>query len=129
MAKPGTITIPPEPIGSIPRPTDLIERIAKGDGEDPNLIPLFIRQYLRPAQRISPVSLLRSIHTLRHQKKYGTVKSKCQYIPGEQLDTTDDCGFSPFSDDTSTSPDAAFAKIDARVLRTELTQKVLGVRS
>jgi 5-methyltetrahydropteroyltriglutamate--homocysteine methyltransferase len=34
MAKPATNTIPTEPIGSIPRPFDLIERIAKGDGED-----------------------------------------------------------------------------------------------
>src|SRR5260370_31310706 len=35
------ITIPTEPIGSIPRPVDLIERVAKGDSEDPNLDPLF----------------------------------------------------------------------------------------
>ena len=34
-----------------------------------------------------------------------------EYIPVEQLGTTDDCGFSPFSDDTSTSRDTAFAKI------------------
>jgi 5-methyltetrahydropteroyltriglutamate--homocysteine methyltransferase len=28
-------------IGSIPRPVDLIERVAKGDSEDPNLHPLY----------------------------------------------------------------------------------------
>ena len=33
------------------------------------------------------------------------------HIPIAQLGTTDDCGFSPFSDDTSTSRDTAFAKI------------------
>ena len=33
----------------------------------------------------------------------------------DQLGTTDDCGFSPFGDDTSTSRDIAFAKIRARV--------------
>ena len=41
MAKPAPITIPTEPIGSIPRPVDLIERIAKGDREDPRLAPLY----------------------------------------------------------------------------------------
>ena len=50
------------------------------------------------------------------------------YIPVAQLGTTDDCGFSPFSDDTSTSRDAAFAKIRARVLGTALADKVLGGR-
>src|SRR5258708_34613031 len=41
MAKPTPITIPTEPIGSIPRPIDLIERVAKSDSEDPNLAPLY----------------------------------------------------------------------------------------
>ena len=41
MAKPAPITIPTEPIGSIPRPADLIERVAKGDSADPNLAPLY----------------------------------------------------------------------------------------
>src|SRR6266404_7682849 len=41
MAKPAPITIPTEPIGSIPRPVDLIERVARGDSEDPNLAPLY----------------------------------------------------------------------------------------
>src|SRR4029078_5409552 len=51
-----------------------------------------------------------------------------QYIPLDQLGTTDDCGFSPFCDDTSTSRDTAFAKIRARVLGTSLAAQVLGVR-
>jgi len=41
MAKPAPITIPTEPIGSIPRPADLIERVGKGDSEDPNLAPFY----------------------------------------------------------------------------------------
>jgi 5-methyltetrahydropteroyltriglutamate--homocysteine methyltransferase len=49
-----------------------------------------------------------------------------EYIPVGQLGTTDDCGFSPFSDDTSTSRDTAFAKIQARVLGTKLAQKHIG---
>jgi 5-methyltetrahydropteroyltriglutamate--homocysteine methyltransferase len=41
MATPARITIPTEPIGSLPRPTDLIERVAKVDSENPNLAPLY----------------------------------------------------------------------------------------
>src|SRR5437588_285275 len=41
MAKLRPITIPTEPIGSIPRPLDLIERVAKGDGEDPDLATFY----------------------------------------------------------------------------------------
>src|SRR5256712_6022133 len=41
MAKPASLTIPTEPIGSIPRPLDLIERVAQGDSEDPDLAPLY----------------------------------------------------------------------------------------
>ena len=37
--------------------------------------------------------------------------------------TTDDCGFSPFSDDTSTSRETAFAKIRSRVLGTALAAR------
>src|SRR6266852_4614933 len=41
MAKPAPVTIPTEPIGSIPRPADLIQRIAKSDSEDPSLDLLY----------------------------------------------------------------------------------------
>jgi 5-methyltetrahydropteroyltriglutamate--homocysteine methyltransferase len=51
-----------------------------------------------------------------------------KYIPIEQLGTTDDCGFAPFSDDISTSRDTAFAKIRARVLGTALAAKIIGAR-
>jgi hypothetical protein len=78
------MTIPTEPIGSIPRPPRLIEAVAAGDGTDPKLDALY-----------------------------------------EQLGTMDDCGFSPFCDDTSTTRDTAFAKI--RVLGTGLASKQLGI--
>jgi 5-methyltetrahydropteroyltriglutamate--homocysteine methyltransferase len=42
------------------------------------------------------------------------------------LGTTDDCGFAPFSDDTSTSRDIAFQKIAARVAGTQMAGKYLG---
>jgi hypothetical protein len=40
MATPTPTTVPTEPIGGIPRPIDLIERVAKADSEDPDLAPL-----------------------------------------------------------------------------------------
>jgi 5-methyltetrahydropteroyltriglutamate--homocysteine methyltransferase len=52
-----------------------------------------------------------------------------EYIPIEQLGTTDDCGFSPFFDNTSTSRDTAFAKIAARVRGTALAGDLLGAQS
>jgi len=55
------------------------------------------------------------------------VLEAAQYIPLDQLGTTDDCGFAPFSDDTSRSRDTAFAKIRARVLGTQLAAGALGV--
>jgi 5-methyltetrahydropteroyltriglutamate--homocysteine methyltransferase len=54
------------------------------------------------------------------------VLEAAEYIPVEQLGTTDDCGYAPFCDDTSTSRDTAFAKIRARVLGTALASEILG---
>jgi 5-methyltetrahydropteroyltriglutamate--homocysteine methyltransferase len=54
------------------------------------------------------------------------VLEAAKYIPVEQLGTTDDCGFSPFCDDTTTSRDTAFEKIRARVLGTAFAAKMLG---
>jgi 5-methyltetrahydropteroyltriglutamate--homocysteine methyltransferase len=50
-----------------------------------------------------------------------------ELVPIESLGTTDDCGFSPFADDTSTSRETAFAKIKSRVEGTAMAAKVLGV--
>lgn len=50
-----------------------------------------------------------------------------EYIPIDHLGTTDDCGFSPFCDDTSTSRDTAFAKIRARVRGTAMAAELLKV--
>ncbi len=50
-----------------------------------------------------------------------------EYIPVVQLGTTDDCGFSPFSDDLSTSRQAAFDMIRARLEGTRLAAKELNL--
>jgi 5-methyltetrahydropteroyltriglutamate--homocysteine methyltransferase len=43
------------------------------------------------------------------------VLQAAEHIPVQQLGTTDDCGFAPFMDDTSTARGLAFSKITARV--------------
>ena len=56
------------------------------------------------------------------------VMEAAKYIPLDQLGTTDDCGFAPFSDDISTSRDTAFAKIQARVEGTALAAELIAGR-
>ncbi len=55
------------------------------------------------------------------------VLEAAKFIPVESLGTTDDCGFSPFADDTSTSRETAFSKIKSRVEGTAMAAHVLGV--
>ena len=55
------------------------------------------------------------------------VLEAAEYIAPDRLGTTDDCGFAPFSDDTSRSRETAFAKIRSRVSGTALAAKILGV--
>jgi 5-methyltetrahydropteroyltriglutamate--homocysteine methyltransferase len=55
------------------------------------------------------------------------VLEAAEFIPVESLGTTDDCGFSPFADDTSTSRETAFAKIRSRVEGTRVASAALGV--
>ena len=71
-----------------------------------------IRQYMKPHQRIF-VGVVASIDPRieRPEEVRDRIVEAAAYIPVGQLGTTDDCGFSPFSDDTSTSRDTAFAKI------------------
>jgi 5-methyltetrahydropteroyltriglutamate--homocysteine methyltransferase len=87
-----------------------------------------IRDLTRPGQRIfvgvtDPInSRVETPEEVRDR-----VLEAAEYIPLSQLGTTDDCGFSPFGDDTSTSRDTAFAKIQARVEGTALAAKTLRV--
>ena len=88
-----------------------------------------IRRYLKPEQRVfvgvvSPIDP----HIETPEEVCDRVLEAAAYIPLGQLGTTDDCGFSPFSDDTSTTRDTAFAKIRARVAGTALAAAQLGGR-
>lgn len=86
-----------------------------------------LRQYLKPGRRIfvgviSPIDP--RIDTAEEVRDL--VLEAAEYIPIEQLGTTDDCGFAPFSDDTSTTRDTAFAKIEARVRGTALASRMIA---
>jgi 5-methyltetrahydropteroyltriglutamate--homocysteine methyltransferase len=55
------------------------------------------------------------------------VLTAARHIPVDRLGTCDDCGFSPFADDQSTSRETAFAKIRARIDGTALAARELGI--
>lgn len=55
------------------------------------------------------------------------VLAAARQLPADRLGTCDDCGFSPFADDASTSRDTAFAKIRARIEGTSLAARALGL--
>jgi 5-methyltetrahydropteroyltriglutamate--homocysteine methyltransferase len=86
-----------------------------------------IRKNLKPHQRVF-VGVVHSIdpHIDTPEEVRDRVLQAAKYIPLEQLGTTDDCGFSPFSDDTSTPRETAFAKIRARVEGTQLAAEILA---
>jgi 5-methyltetrahydropteroyltriglutamate--homocysteine methyltransferase len=83
-----------------------------------------IQKHLKPDQRVfvgvvSPIDP--RIET--PEEISDRILEAARYIPWEQLGTTDDCGFSPFCDDTSTSRETAFAKIKSRVNGTALANE------
>ena len=95
---------------------------------DPERVLKLCRTLLKPGQ-ILFVGVTDPIHPRVETpaEVSGRVLEAAEFIPVESLGTTDDCGFSPFADDTSTSRDVAFAKIRSRVEGTLLASKALGV--
>ncbi|MBA3948512.1 MAG: cobalamin-independent methionine synthase II family protein [Acidobacteria bacterium] len=87
-----------------------------------------IRAHVKADQRVF-VGVIAPInpHIETPEEVRDRVLEAAEYIPVDQLGTTDDCGFSPFSDDRSTSRETAFAKIRARVEGTALASRALGV--
>lgn len=87
-----------------------------------------IREHSRPEQRIF-VGVTDPIdpRVETPEEVQDRVLEAADYLPPSRLGTTDDCGFSPFGDDTSTARDTAFEKIRARVAGTELAARELGV--
>jgi 5-methyltetrahydropteroyltriglutamate--homocysteine methyltransferase len=88
-----------------------------------------IRNHIKPDQRvfvgvIAPIDpRIETAEEVRDR-----VLQAAEFIPISQLGTTDDCGFAPFCDDSSTSRETAFAKITARVRGTVLAAQALGLR-
>ena len=87
-----------------------------------------IREHMKPDQRVF-VGVVAPIdpRVETAEEVRDRVLEAAEYIPVDQLGTTDDCGFSPFSDDVSTSRDTAFEKIRARVEGTRLAARALGI--
>jgi 5-methyltetrahydropteroyltriglutamate--homocysteine methyltransferase len=85
-----------------------------------------VAKLLKPDQRVfvgvvAPIDpCIESAEDVRDR-----VLEAAEFIPLAQLGTTDDCGFSPFCDDTSTTREVAFAKIRARVVGTALASDIL----
>lgn len=102
--------------------------VALAGEKDPEYVLRIIRKYLKTDQRIF-VGVISPIDP-RLETPEGVcerVLEAARYIPLNQLGTTDDCGFSPFCDDTSTSRETAFAKIRARVMGTAMAARQLGL--
>jgi 5-methyltetrahydropteroyltriglutamate--homocysteine methyltransferase len=101
--------------------------IALTGERDRRQILKIIREHLKADQRVF-VGVIDPVdpHIETPEEVRDRVLEASEHIPIEQLGTTDDCGFSPFSDDTSTSRDTAFAKIRARVLGTEMAATLIG---
>jgi 5-methyltetrahydropteroyltriglutamate--homocysteine methyltransferase len=59
------------------------------------------------------------------QEVHDRILEAAEFIPAARLGTTDDCGFAPFADDTSTARETAFGKIRARVEGTRLAERTL----
>jgi 5-methyltetrahydropteroyltriglutamate--homocysteine methyltransferase len=95
--------------------------------KDPERVLEIVRQHLQPDQKafvgvIDPISSV--VET--PEQVCGRVLLAAKYLPLSRLGSTDDCGFSPFADDTSTSRDVAFEKIRARVEGTKLAAQQLA---
>lgn len=95
---------------------------------DPGVALAEVAKHLKADQRVYVGVIdvineeVESVQTVRDR-----VLAAAEHIPADQLGTTDDCGYSPFSDDVATSRDTAFAKIAARVEGTQAAAEELGL--
>jgi 5-methyltetrahydropteroyltriglutamate--homocysteine methyltransferase len=87
-----------------------------------------IAEHLRPEQRIF-IGVIDPIDpdVEMAEEVRDRVLEAASFLPTARMGTTDDCGFSPFADDTSTSRDVAFEKIRARIQGTRLAEERLGL--
>jgi 5-methyltetrahydropteroyltriglutamate--homocysteine methyltransferase len=96
-----------------------------GEKEKENVL-LAIKENLRPGQRVFlGVTDVLNPRIESPEEIRDLILLAAEHIPVSKLGTTDDCGFSPFADDQSTSRDIAFEKIRARVEGTRLAEAAL----
>ena len=101
--------------------------VALAGEADPVRVLKIIAHYLKPSQRVFVGVIDPNDPCIESAEQVcARVLQAARLIPLAQLGTTDDCGFSPFCDDQSTSRDTAFAKIGARVAGTALAAAKLG---
>lgn len=85
-----------------------------------------IRENIRPGQRVFlGVTDVLNPRIETPQEIRDLLLQAAEYLPHNQLGSTDDCGFSPFADDVSTAREIAFEKIRARVEGTKLAEAAL----
>jgi 5-methyltetrahydropteroyltriglutamate--homocysteine methyltransferase len=103
--------------------------VALAGERDRRRVLRMISRYRKPHQRVF-IGVIAPIdpHVETPEEVRDRVLEAAEHIALENLGTTDDCGFAPFSDDTSTSRDTAFAKIRARVVGTAMAAAALGAR-
>jgi len=96
--------------------------------KDPIRVLKIIRQHLHPDQIVF-AGVIDPINPAieKPAQVRDRILQAAEYLPAAQLGSTDDCGFSPFADDTSTSRETAFAKIAARIEGTALAAQQLGL--
>ncbi len=101
-------------------------RAGSSEPDRKRLFPV-IKQLANPKQLIF-IGVIDPIHPMVETaiQVRDRVLEAASFLGVEQLGTTDDCGFAPFADDTSTARDTAFKKIQARVEGTELAHRELG---
>lgn len=103
--------------------------IALAGEREPERVLKIIQKYRKPEQTVF-VGVVNPIDP--RVESPGEIRDRVveasRFIPLDRLGTTDDCGFSPFCDDISTTREMAFAKIRARVEGTALAAKELGVQ-
>lgn len=94
--------------------------------KNPRRVLATIKQHLKPHQRVF-VGVINVIDDTVETPELvrDRILQAAEFIPLAQLGTTDDCGYSPFEDDTSTGRDIAFAKIKARIDGTRLAAAIL----
>ena len=96
------------------------------ENDKPSVLTV-IKENLRPDQTVFlGVTNVNDPAIEKSEEIRDRILEAAEVIPVSQIGTTDDCGFSPFADDTSTSRDIAFGKIKARIDGTRMAEAVIN---